>query len=84
MDTVITFGGTDRAGASAQVLIFLARRGYAPKDYQITKSDAGSTQLQVSFDAERLDQARLAADIKKLDSGYCIVPGQAQPESAPG
>lgn len=76
MDTVITIGGTDRDGASAQVLIFLARRGYAPKDYQITKSDSGSTQLQVSFDAERLDQARLAADIKRLDTGYRIVSRQ--------
>jgi hypothetical protein len=79
MDTVITFGGIDRAGASAQMLIYLARKGYAPRDYHVTKSASGTTQLQVSFDAEHLDRAQLAADIKRLDTAYCIVPGHPQP-----
>jgi hypothetical protein len=79
MDTVITFGGIDRAGASAQMLIYLARKGYAPRDYHVTRTSSGSTQLQVSFDGAHLDRAQLAADIKRLDAAYCIVPGHPQP-----
>ncbi len=82
MDTVITISCTDKSGASAQILTFLARKGYEPRDYHITKTPSGSTQLKVKLDLAQLDHARLALDIRSLNPAYTIVEEPAQ--SGPG
>lgn len=73
-DIDITIGGTDKSGASAQILTFLARKGYDLKDYRITKTAAGSA-LKIRLDLAQLDHAQLAADIKSLDPAYTVVEG---------
>jgi hypothetical protein len=70
----ITIGGTDQSGASAQILTYLARKGYHPKDYRITKTDAGSA-LKFKLDLAQLDHARLAADIRSLNPAYTVIEG---------
>jgi hypothetical protein len=73
-DIDITIGGTDKSGASAQILTFLARKGYDLKDYRITKTAAGSA-LTIKLDLTQLDHAQLAADIKSLDPAYIVIEG---------
>jgi hypothetical protein len=75
-DTDITIGGTDQPGASAQILSFLARKGYDLKDYRIAKTAAGST-LKIKLDLTQLDHARLAADLKSLNPAYIVIEGPA-------
>lgn len=70
----ITIGGTDESGASAQILTYLARKGYHPRDYRITKTDTGSA-LKFKLDVAQLDHARLAADIRSLNPAYTVIEG---------
>lgn len=78
METVLTIGGTDKTGAPARVLTFLFRRGYELKDYRITKSASGSTQLKIKLDSAQFDHARLVADIRSLDPAYTVIEAPAQ------
>jgi hypothetical protein len=73
-DIDITIGGTDKSGASAQILTFLARKGYDLKGYRITKTAAGPA-LKIRLDPAQLDHAQLAADIKSLDPAYTVIEG---------
>lgn len=70
----ITIGGTDQSGSSAQILTYLARKGYHPRDYRITKTDTGSA-LKFKLDMGQLDHARLAADIRSLNPAYTVIEG---------
>lgn len=82
MDTVITISGTDKSGASARILTFLARKGYDLKDYRITRSPSGSAQLSIKLDPAQLDHARLAAELGSLDPAYCVVQAPEQSMAA--
>jgi hypothetical protein len=80
-DTDITIGGTDQPGASAQILSFLARKGYDLKDHRITKTATGSA-LKIKLDLTQLDHARLAADLKSLNPAYTVIQGPVLSGSA--
>lgn len=70
----ITIGGTDQSGASAQILTYLARKGYHPRDYRIAKTGSGSA-VKFKLDLAQLDHAQLAADIRSLNPAYTVTEG---------
>jgi len=70
----ITISGTDKSGASSQILTFLTRKGYELKDYRITRTDTGPA-LKIRLDLAQLDHAQLAADIKSLDPAFTVIEG---------
>lgn len=71
----ITIGGTDESGASAKILTYLARKGYQPRDYRITRTESGSA-VKFKLDLAQLDHARLAADIRGLNPAYTLIEGE--------
>ena len=90
METIITIGGADKAGALARILGLLARNGYALKGQQIVES-AGGRLLKIRLDLAQLDKDKLSAEIKSLNPDYEIIAvgfegddkagGKAQPQA---
>jgi predicted hydrocarbon binding protein len=72
LETIVTISGADRAGALAQILSLLARKGYSLKGQQIVESPGGSRLLKIRLDLAQLDKERLSAEIKTLNPLYEI------------
>jgi predicted hydrocarbon binding protein/predicted amino acid-binding ACT domain protein len=72
LETIITIGGADKAGALARILGLLARNGYALKGQQIVES-AGGRLLKIRLDLAQLDKDKLSAEIKSLNPDYEII-----------
>ena len=72
LETIITIGGADKAGALARILGLLARKGYSLKGQQIVESASGRL-LKIRLDLAQVDKDKLSAEIKSLNPDYEII-----------
>ena len=73
METVITIGGADKAGALARLVVFLTHKGYSVKGQRITELPSGSRLLKIRLGLAEVDKDALSTELRALDPHYSVL-----------